>query len=141
MRISALLIGHRPIVCVAALVVTFAAFSAEQIGPQHPSPKVVALNSSAKDYQSVLNGPPESVSMKSGYVVLSPGKSVGKHTTGHHEELLIVLGGAGEMLFKDGSRLPVKASSAVYCPPETEHDVMNSGNEVLRYVYVVAEVP
>jgi mannose-6-phosphate isomerase-like protein (cupin superfamily) len=110
------------------------------MGSQRPRPKVVALDASVKDYLSVLNGPPESVSMKSGYVVLSPGKSVGKHSTGHHEELLGVLEGAGEMLFKDGSKLPVKANSAVYCPPETEHDVMNSGSQVLRYVYVVAEV-
>jgi mannose-6-phosphate isomerase-like protein (cupin superfamily) len=138
-QVSALLAGHGRIVSVVVLALSFTAFSAEQMGPQHPRPKVVALDSSVKEL-IVLKGPPESVNMKSGYVVLSPGKSVGKHSTEHHEELLVVLEGAGEMLFKDGSKLPVKANSAVYCPPETEHDVMNSGSQVLRYVYVVAEV-
>jgi quercetin dioxygenase-like cupin family protein len=77
--------------------------------------------------------------MKSGYVVLEPGHSVGKHSTEHHEEILIVLEGQGEMLFRDGSKLELKARSALYCPPETEHDVKNTGAGTLRYVYVVAD--
>jgi mannose-6-phosphate isomerase-like protein (cupin superfamily) len=72
-------------------------------------------------------------------VVLLPGKSVGKHSTEQNEELLIVLEGQGEMSFKDGSKLPVKANSALYCPPQTEHNVTNTGTGVLRYVYVVAK--
>jgi mannose-6-phosphate isomerase-like protein (cupin superfamily) len=76
--------------------------------------------------------------MKSGLVVLPPGKSVGKHSTEDNEELLIVFQGQGEMTFKDGSKLPVKANSALYCPPRTEHNVTNTGTGMLRYVYVVA---
>lgn len=101
-------------------------------------PKVVELDSGGKDYLQVLGGPPESVTMKSGLVVLAPNKSVGKHSTGQHEELLVVLEGQGEMSFKDGSRLDVKANHALYCPPETEHNVTNTGRNVLRYVYIVA---
>jgi mannose-6-phosphate isomerase-like protein (cupin superfamily) len=123
----------------AALACACAAFLAGQTGQQPPRAKVVTLDGSQREL-SVLTGPPESAGMKSGYIVLSPGESVGKHSTGHHEEVLVVLEGAGEMLFKDGSKLPVKANSAVYCPPETEHNVMNSGSQLLRYVYVVAEV-
>lgn len=115
------------------------ASAAEETGKLRAEAKVVALDPSAKDYLSVLSGPPESVKMKAGYVVLAPGKSVGKHSTGHHEELLVVLEGEGEMLFRDGSKLPVKANSAVYCPPDTEHDVTNAGHHTLRYVYVVSE--
>jgi len=77
--------------------------------------------------------------MESGLVVLAPNHSVGKHSTKAHEELLIVLEGEGEMLFANGSKLPVKANSAVYCPPQTEHDVKNTGTSTLRYVYVVAD--
>ncbi len=139
MRIDTLLADDRRIVAVAVLALTFTVLSAGQVGQPHPRAKAVGLDSSVKEL-IVLNGPPESMGMKSGYIVLGPGKSVGKHGTGHHEELLVVLEGAGEMLFKDGSKLPVKANTAVYCPPETEHDVMNSGRQVLRYVYVVAEV-
>jgi len=102
------------------------------------APKVVSLEPSGKNYTPVITGPPESFKMRSGLVVLSPGKSVGKHSTERNEELLVVLDGQGEMTFRDGSKLPVKANSAVYCPPETEHNVTNTGTGVLRYVYVVS---
>jgi mannose-6-phosphate isomerase-like protein (cupin superfamily) len=139
MRNDALLTDYGRIAALVVLALTFAALSVGQGGQPHLRAKVVALDGSAKEL-SVLSGSPESMGMMSGYIVLSPGKSVGKHGTGRHEELLVVLEGAGEMLFQNGSKLPVKANTAVYCPPETEHDVMNSGTQVLRYVYVVAEV-
>jgi mannose-6-phosphate isomerase-like protein (cupin superfamily) len=104
-----------------------------------PKPKVIPLQSSGKDVSPVLSGPPESVTMKAGLVVLAPGKSVGKHSTERNEELLIVFEGQGEMTFKNGSKVPVKAKTAVYCPPQTEHNVTNTGTGVLRYVYVVAK--
>jgi quercetin dioxygenase-like cupin family protein len=105
---------------------------------EKPHPKVVKLDSGGKDYLQVLGGPPESVTMKSGLVVLTPGKSVGKHTTGPNEELLVILEGKGEMTIGDGPKLPADAGHALYCPPETEHNVTNTGTSVLRYVYVVA---
>ena len=101
-------------------------------------PKVVKLDTAGKDYLQVLGGPPETVTMKSGLVVLAHGKSVGKHSTGKHEEILVVLSGSGEMVFADGSKLPVERGHALYCPPETEHNVINTGSDELRYVYVVA---
>jgi len=107
---------------------------------EKPRAKVVELDSRGKSYLQVLAGPPESVTMKSGLEVLAPSQSVGKHSTGQHEELLVVLEGQGEMSFKDGSKLEVKANHAIYCPPETEHNVTNTGRSVLRYVYVVASV-
>ncbi|MFZ0862725.1 MAG: cupin domain-containing protein [Candidatus Sulfotelmatobacter sp.] len=107
-------------------------------GTSAPTPKVIPLESSGKDITPVLAGPPESVKMKSGLVVLAPGQSVGKHSTEQNEELLVVFEGQGEMTFKDGSTLPVKADSALYCPPETEHNVTNTGTGRLRYVYVVS---
>jgi len=105
---------------------------------EKPCPKAVDLDCPGKDYLRVLGGPPESVTMLSGVVSLAPHKSVGKHSTGGYEELLVGLEGLGEMGFGDGSRLSVKAHHALYCPPETEHDVTNTGHGVLRYVYVAA---
>jgi mannose-6-phosphate isomerase-like protein (cupin superfamily) len=70
---------------------------------------------------------------------LVPGKSMGKHSTEQNEELLVVFKGKGEMTFKDGSKLPVKANSAVYCPSDTEHNVTNTGTGLRRYVYVVSK--
>ena len=49
-----------------------------------------------------------------------------------------MLEGQGEMSFKDGSKLEVKANHALYCPPKTEHNVTNTGTALLRYVYIVA---
>lgn len=103
-----------------------------------PAAKVVELDTHGGDYLSVLSGPPETVSMRSGLVVLKPGHSVGRHSTGQNEEILVVLEGEGEMLFAGGRTMPVKANHALYCPPNTEHDVKNTGKGALRYVYVVA---
>jgi len=103
-----------------------------------PHAKVIPFESSGQAIQPLLSGPPETVTMRSGLVTLAPGQSVGKHSTGQHEEMLVILAGQGEMIFKDGSKLGVAADHALYCPPETEHDVKNTGSEALRYVYVVA---
>ncbi len=138
MKMHASVLG---LVAAAALVFICASsamsFPAEAPGST-PSAKVVELNTQGKDYLQLLGGPPESVTMRSGLVVLAPQHSVGKHSTHQNEEILVVLEGKGEMIFKDNSSLPVEANHAVYCPPQTEHDVKNTGNSVLRYVYVVA---
>jgi mannose-6-phosphate isomerase-like protein (cupin superfamily) len=103
-------------------------------------PGLIPLEAGAGRHCRVLNGPPESVSMRSGCVTLHPMESVGEHSTGAHEELLVVLSGAGEMRFPAHGSLRLMAPCAAYCPPHTEHDVTNTGNEPLRYVYVVARV-
>jgi len=112
--------------------------AAAEAGRGMPQPKVIPLGSSGKEVTPVLAGPPESVKTKSGLVVLAPGKSVGKHSTEGNEELLVVFEGQGVMTFEDGSKLQVKANSAVYCPPQTEHNVTNTGTDNLRYLYVVS---
>ena len=103
-----------------------------------PVAKVIRLDTGGKDYLPLLAGPPETVTMRSGLVVLAPGKAVGKHSTGQHEEILVVLAGTGEMRITGESSLPVVAGTAVYCPSGREHDVLNTGQAELRYVYVVA---
>jgi len=44
---------------------------------------------------------------------LAPGRSVGEHATGHHEELATVLQGRGEMMFGNGSKLKLQANQAI----------------------------
>jgi mannose-6-phosphate isomerase-like protein (cupin superfamily) len=110
----------------------------ERAMTQKPEPRIVALDRDATEYLRILGGPPESVTMRSGYVVLLPEKSVGSHNTEGYEEMVVVLDGEGEILFGDGSVLQLKPYVAAYCPPDTEHDVRNTGNMPLRYVYVVA---
>jgi len=83
-------------------------------GTSTPQPKVIPVDSSGKDITPVLAGPPESVKMRSGLVILAPGKSVGKHSTERNEQLLVVFEGQGEMAFENGSKLPVLANTAIY---------------------------
>jgi len=103
-----------------------------------PSAKSIPLRQRAPGYQELLSGPPASVRMKSGLVVLAPGKSVGKHSTEDHEEMVVVLSGRGQMVMANGDKIDISPEAAAYSPPGTEHDVINTGSDVLRYVYVVS---
>lgn len=107
--------------------------------PIHPRPKVVRIDPSAEKYFPLLEGPPETATMRSGFVVLHPSQSVGTHTTGDYEEVLVVLAGLGEMRLADGTTLHLTQHCVAYCPPAMEHDVVNTGTIPLRYVYVVAK--
>jgi quercetin dioxygenase-like cupin family protein len=107
--------------------------------PAQPRPKVAKLDPAAVDYVPILGGPPETATMRSGAVVLLPGQSVGKHSTGDYEEAIVVLAGSGELRLSDGSTYELAGHSVAYCPPATEHDVANTGAEPLRYVYIVAK--
>jgi len=109
-----------------------------QSTPQ-PVPKVIQLDPKGQDYLRVLAGPPETSTMRSGLVTLAPQKSVGKHSTGNFEELVIILDGRAEMIITGGEALRLGKGFAAYCPPHTEHDVLNIGTEALRYIYIVAE--
>jgi len=101
-------------------------------------PKLIPLDLGTKDYMRILGGPPETVTMHSGLVVLEPGRSVGKHNTKNYEEVLVILEGAGEMMIAGGPTLELKGGSIAYCPPRTEHDVICTGSVKLKYIYVVA---
>ena len=123
------------------LVFCFALFGQKHDSSLRPVPKVVKLDAGTKDYVRILGGPPETSTMHSGLVVLAPGKSVGKHSTEQYEELVIPLAGIGEMIITGGDTLPFGKGEVAYCPSHTEHDVVNTGTEEMRYVYVVAKTP
>ncbi|MFH1619351.1 MAG: cupin domain-containing protein, partial [bacterium] len=91
-------------------------------------------------YKSILPGRPRTAGMKSGFVTVKPGESCGEHTTGRHEELLVVLEGDGRLVLPEKKYLEIRGGQAVYVPPETFHDVRNMGVTPLKYVYVVAPV-
>jgi mannose-6-phosphate isomerase-like protein (cupin superfamily) len=113
-------------------------FVKEDAKVESPVPKVIAMDLAADEYMRVLGGPPETVTMHSGLVVLSPGTSVGIHNTENYEEVLVVFEGEGEMVATGGPILSLKAGTVAYCPPRTEHNVFNVGESPLRYLYVVA---
>ena len=76
--------------------------------------------------------------MRSGFVRLKPGQSVGWHTTGKNEESLVILRGRGEARLQDQAAHAFVAPALVYIPPSTRHNIANTSDEILEYVYVVA---
>jgi mannose-6-phosphate isomerase-like protein (cupin superfamily) len=76
--------------------------------------------------------------MRSGRVRLAPGKSIGLHNTKGNEEVLIFLAGSGVAVLGEQTRLEVGAGRAAYLPPQTAHDVLNTGTGPLIYVFCVA---
>ena len=120
------------------LFIAVSLHSYAQKNPMKLIPKLITLDQISPESARVLNGPPETVTMHSGYMVLAPSKSVGRHSTRDNEEAIVVLAGTGEMKIIGGTTLHLHPYCVAYCPPNTEHDVANTGTETLRYVYIVA---
>ena len=112
---------------------------------------VIDLDNNA-EYQKLLDGQPQTCGMRCGRVYLKPGQTCGQHSTAEHEETLVFLSGQGELLIgprlRGGKLVPRldrgKDSFAVgqgkisYIPPNTVHDVKNTGTKPLIYIYCVA---
>jgi len=91
-------------------------------------------------YQSIMK-PPVTHGMRSGRVYLLPGTDCGEHTTGVHEELLVFLTGSGTAVIgRDNKEFAVGAGQVAYIPPETPHNIKNTSDEPLSYVFCVAPV-
>ncbi len=101
---------------------------------------VIDLND-APENQRLLAGEPQTCGMRSGRVFLDCGKACGRHSTKDREELLVFLSGKGELLIgEDGDSFQVGQGRVCYIPPNTDHDVTNTGTEPLIYVYCVAPI-
>lgn len=102
-----------------------------------PQPLILPLECRTGDCP-LLQGPPQTTGMRSGFVRLKPDETVGWHTTGQNEEALVILHGQGEVLIEGQPKLKVVAPRLTYIPPATRHNVANTGKDPLEYVYVVA---
>ncbi len=102
-----------------------------------PRPLIEPLNCPGGDCP-LLQGPPQTAGMRSGFVRLKPGETVGWHTTGRNEEALVILRGQGAVLIEGQSQRTFAAPELAYVPPATRHNIQNTGKELLEYVYVVA---
>jgi mannose-6-phosphate isomerase-like protein (cupin superfamily) len=102
-------------------------------------PKTVVLNLDSSSYQEIFEGPPATMGMHSGLVTLKPGETVGHHNTNSYEEMIVVLSGNGEVTFEKGGTLKIKYGVIAYCPPNTEHDVKNTGSVPLKYIYIASK--
>jgi hypothetical protein len=105
--------------------------------PPNPQPLTMPLVCPQGDCP-LLKGVPQTTGMRSGFVRLKPGATVGWHTTGKNEEALVILHGQGTAMIEGQAGQPFTAPALVYIPPATRHNVENTGKELLEYVYVVA---
>ncbi|MFP4058691.1 MAG: cupin domain-containing protein [Candidatus Brocadiia bacterium] len=104
-----------------------------------PVPLVQELDP-GQGYQTLLGGSPQTRGMRSGHVRLQPGGEIGLHSTKGHEETLVFLEGSATVQLDGGEPLAAGVGTIAYVPPHTGHNVVNSGEGVLRYIYVVAPV-
>lgn len=92
-------------------------------------------------YQELLAGRPHTCGMRSGRVYLQPGETCGRHSTNQHEEMLVFLAGKGVALIgEEESRFEVGQGKVSYIPPHTIHNIKNTGNEPLVYIYCVTPI-
>lgn len=82
----------------------------------------------------------QTMGVQSGFVTLMPGEDVGEHSTGAHEETIIILEGRGEVQVDGHDHQHAEYGTVFYVPPHMRHNVLNIGEVPLRYIYVVARV-
>ena len=71
------------------------------------------------------------------HMAIPPG---GRHVNELHihpdaEELVVILRGEGKF-FLDGKPLPVRAEDVIYIPPSAEHELRNTGSEMLFCLFI-----
>jgi mannose-6-phosphate isomerase-like protein (cupin superfamily) len=71
------------------------------------------------------------------HMIIPPG---GRHVEELHihpdaEELVVILRGQGTFLLA-GETIPVRAEDVIYIPPETEHELRNTGDELLFCLFI-----
>jgi quercetin dioxygenase-like cupin family protein len=96
--------------------------------------------SGAEGYIPLLEGRPMTCGMRSGRVALGPGETCGEHTTGGHEEFIIVLEGRGQGLSEGREPVALEAGQSLYVPPHTVHNMKNVDAPMFKYIYVVAPI-
>jgi len=126
-----------PTLLAETLLLLFAALLPLSSQTRPPQPQTLSLKCAEGDCP-LLRGIPQTAGMRSGYVRLKPRASVGWHTTGQNEEALVILHGRGEALIEGQPGRAFEAPMLVYIPPATRHNVTNTGEAPLEYVYVVA---
>ncbi|TAM37526.1 cupin domain-containing protein [bacterium] len=103
--------------------------------------KIKAFSSKLKSRQRftrLLGDPSKIKGLRSGLVNLGPRESVGEHKTENKEEVIIILKGSAVICHGKNKKIKAPQNTFVYIPPETVHNVKNSGRRILRYLYVTA---
>jgi len=126
--------------CILIAVIAVA-FSVSPISSQQQSYQPLAFHLECPGSDCpLLHGAPQTTGMRSGFVRLKPGESVGEHSTQEDEEALVVLQGQGKAEIEGREAVAISSRMLAYIPPRSRHNVTNTGSEMLEYVYVVAPI-
>ena len=102
-----------------------------------PKPKIVKLESNSK-YQRLFNKDSGTRGLKSGHVILKKGEEIGEHSTNGIEEALVILKGKGQLVINKKENLDFENHTVLYIPPDTVHNVKNTGNGILEYIFITS---
>jgi mannose-6-phosphate isomerase-like protein (cupin superfamily) len=101
-------------------------------------PKKIKLDSKERYTRlfSTKNG--DALSLRCGHVTLQQDESIGEHNTENSEEVLVILRGKGELYVKGYEKLMFEKDTALYVPPNTIHNVRNTGKTALEYIFITS---
>ena len=135
-----------PKITLSFILIILVSFTSSQVMAQQseesgitPKPRIVVLNLDSENYQPIFDGSPETIQVHSGLVTLKPDESVGIHNTEVYEEMIVVLEGEGKMMVTNGADLQIRYGVIAYCPPNTEHNIKNTGLKPLKYIYIASK--
>ncbi|MGB9697611.1 MAG: cupin domain-containing protein [Ignavibacteria bacterium] len=121
------------------LVISQQAFSQDiEIGAR-AVPQIIIFNPESTNYQKIFDGEKDSVVFYSGVVTIAPNKAGHLHSTEIYEEMIVVLEGEGQVKITNNRNLDLKFGNVAYIPPNTEHQVFNTGIVNLKYIYIATK--
>ncbi len=101
--------------------------------------KLIKLESTER-YQRLFGKDSGTSGMKAGHVILKPGEDIGEHSTGGREEAIIILKGKGEAIVGRKESLYIEKDMALYIPPETAHNIKNTGPGIFEYIFITSPI-
>ena len=106
-----------------------------------PKIKVICMQLKGRQrFLRLLGDSSKAIGLRSGLVTLKPQELIGEHKTENKEEVIIILKGSATVYYGKGKKIRAPQNTFVYIPPETTHNVKNSGSKILQYVYVTTQV-
>lgn len=67
-----------------------------------------------------------------------PGAMVPDHLHENEEEVMFFLSGRGIFITDDEEQISLESGVAIYNPPGVKHRIVNTGDEVLRFIWIYA---
>lgn len=102
-----------------------------------PKPKIVKLTSGSK-YQRLFSKDSGTYGIKSGHVILQEDEEISEHSTNDMEEALVILKGKGQLTVNKKENLDFGDNTVLYVPPDTIHNVKNTGKGILEYIFITS---